>query len=251
MEQINETKFKIYSYGIVAENKEISSKEIMVTPIEISSMLDGEIKDNPTDLDTSGVDSNKQAYKTNIKTNNCKPATWLPFGSNRVTAPDVRRGEPVLIWNYGGSDKYYWTQLGLRDDLRRLETAVYAFNGNPDIGSKDFDPEDYYFLEVSTHSKQITLRTSNKNGEPFKYTCQFNTNDGVFTLADDTKNFFELNSKEVQMKMELNTGTKLHLDKMNFLLEAITEGKIKVGGTEMIFTPSLTTLKTPRFKGSR
>ena len=251
MEQMDTSLFKVYSYGIVADNKALSSKLVNVTPIEITSMADGELSSNPTEMKSKGKDKDGQAYETSVITDNVIECTWLPFGSNRVTPPDVRRGEPVLIWNYGEADKYYWTSIGLRDDLRRLETVVYAFNANPGVESKDFDPEDHYFVEVSSHSKQITLRTSNKNGEPFKYAFQFNTKEGIVTLADDAKNFIELNSKETTMKLELNTGTKIHLDKMKILAEAIEELKVKVGGTEQVWKPAITTLKTPIFKGSR
>ena len=174
MEQIDTSQFKVYSYGIAADNKAISSKILNVSPIEIIPMADGELASNPNDVKSSGVDKDGNSYQSNITNDNVIECTWLPFGTNRVTAPDVRRGEPVLIWNYGNTDKYYWTSLGLADDLRRLETVVYAINGNPSTDSKEFDPEDHYFLETSTHSKQITLRTSNKNGEPFKYVFQFN-----------------------------------------------------------------------------
>lgn len=267
MEPLDISLFKVYSWGIVADNKAMSSKIINVLPVEYTSMVDGELCSNPQVLKTKGKDKDGQAYEDSATVDNVKECTWLPFGTNRVTAPDVRRGEPVLIWNYGNTDKYYWTIPGLKDDLRRLETVVYAFNGNPEVESKEFDPEDHYYLEISTHSKQITLRTSNKNGEPFKYTFQFNTNDGIVTLADDTNNFFELDTKEITMKMELNTGTKLHLDKMNFLLEAIENGVIKVGestitmtpssitnktgGTIMEWIPSKTSLITPSFEGSQ
>lgn len=265
MEKIDTSLFHVYSYGIIADNKAISSRVVNVTPIEIASMVDGEIASNPSTLNSKGVDKDGIAYQTSVTTDNVIEATWLPFGSNRVTPPDVRRGEPVLIWVYDSVDKYYWTCLGLRDDLRRLETVVYAINGNPNPASKGFDPEDHYFIEMSTHSKQVTFRTSNKNGEPFKYTFQFNTKEGVVTLVDDTKNFFELDTKNITMKMELNTGTKVHLDKMVILAEAIDEIKLKVGGTETTLTPAHiknsigattetwtaadTTLATPSFKG--
>jgi hypothetical protein len=249
MEQIDTSQFKVYSYGIAADNKAISSKMLNVSPIEIIPMADGELASNPNDVKSSGIDKDGNSYQSNITNDNVIECTWLPFGTNRVTPPDVRRGEPVLIWNYGGTDKYYWTSIGLADDLRRLETVVYAINGNPNTESKEFDPEDHYFVETSTHSKQITLRTSNKNGEPFKYVFQFNTDVGVVTLADDVDNFFELNSKETTMKLELNTDTKVHLDKMKILINANEEVKIVSGATNMIWTPANTTLITPRFIG--
>lgn len=249
MDQVDTSGFKIYSYGIVADNKAISSKVINVTPIEVVSMIDGPIASNPMDIESKGIDAAGVNYNSKITTDNVIEATWLPFGSNRVTPPDVRRGEPVLIWQYQSTDKYYWSILGLADDLRRLETVVYAFNGNPNTASKEFNPDDYYFIEVSTHNKNVTFHTSKANGEPFTYAFQFNTAEGKVLLADDVGNFFELDSKALTMKTELNTGTKVHLDKLNLLLEGIQEVKVKCGGTEMSFTPKLTTLKTPQFKG--
>lgn len=251
MEQMDNSQFKPYSYGYVADNKALSSKIINVIPVDQASMTDGEITSNPTDITSDGVDKDGNKYKTSVTNDNVIECTWLPFGSNRVTPPDVRRGEPVLIWNYGSTDKYYWTILGLSDDLRRLETVVYAFNGNPDTASKEFDPDDHYFVEISTHSKQVTFRTSNKNGEPFKYSFQFNTEEGKVTLMDDTNNYIELDSKAITLKSELYTGTKIHMERDKILAETTAEIKLKVGGTEMIFTPASTTLKTPQFFGVR
>lgn len=267
MEQLDQSLFKIYSYGIVADNKALTSRIINAMPIEITSMMDGDIASNPTPLDSKGVDKDGTAYTTSIVNDSVIECTWLPFGSNRVTPPDVRRGEPVLIWNYDSTDKYYWSSPGLRDDLRRLETVVYAINANPNPASKEFNPDDCYFVEVSSHSKQITLRTSKVNGEPFSYTFQFNTKEGKVALADDVGNFLELNSEELTWKMELNTGTKVHLDKMNLLAEAIDELKCKVGettitmtpasiinkcgSTEMSWLPSSTILKSGSFTGVR
>jgi hypothetical protein len=251
MQPLDISQFKIYSYGIVADNKALSSKIINVTPIEIASMLDGELASNPTTVESKGKDIHEKEYNISVTKDNVIEATWLPFGTNRVTAPDVRRGEPVLIWQYGSTDKYYWSILGLKDDLRRLETVVYAFNANPSEASKEFNPDDNYFIEISTHNKQVTFHTSKANGEPFVYAFQFNTGEGKVLLADDAGNSFEIDSNVPHMKMTLNTGTKVHLDNQKILAEAITELKIKVGVTEMTFTPSITILKTPVFKGQR
>src|ERR1700690_1198965 len=92
------TCFKIVSIGIVAENKVMSSKEVDCVPIESMNMLDGEIKSNPTTVETTGVDSSGKNFSTKAIVDGTVKATWLPFGSNRASAPDVRRGERVYLW---------------------------------------------------------------------------------------------------------------------------------------------------------
>jgi len=239
MKELDMSQFKMYSFGRVADNKARSSKTINVTPIENASMISGEIASNEKEMVSKGVDASGNHYQTSVVADTAIEAEWLPFGSNRVTAPDVRRGERVMIWQYADTDAFYWTTTGWDDALRRLETVVYAFSNNSKVDGEGFNPKDYYFVEVSTHDKHIILRTSKADGEPFEYGFVFDTKNGIVTLADDAGNLFELNSKDTKMSMVLNTGTKVILDKQKILIEAIMEIKMKVGNNVMTMTPSL------------
>lgn len=221
--------FRVYSIGIVAVNKAISSKTAMVTPLEITTHLDGEIASTPTELEQQGVDDLDQPYTVAVTIDNAIPCEWLGQ-TNRATAPDVRRGERVLIWQYGDDDEtFYWTSLGMDDNLRRLETVRFTFSDTPDESEMEINADNSYWLEVSTHTKTVTFQTSKANGEPFEYTMQFNCDEGVVTLADDVDNWWELNSRDTIIKMHNANGTWISLDKNDFLGNVVDDMIFKVG----------------------
>lgn len=252
--------FDFYSIGYVAENKKMGSKTIKVTPIETIPTVDGELKSSPTPFEDSGTDSSGNSYTVKVSSDNAVDADWLPFGTNRMTAPDVRRGMRVMLWRYGDAEKLYWTDLGLDSHLYRLETVLFCLSGTTDEGTKALDPDNSYYLEASSHNQSITLRTSQKNGEFTRYLFQFNLKDGAVTLADDLGNFFELDSAETKLTLENAEGTMVSLDKMNILAKApdnidLKAGKmfrVDVGGSSILtMTPGGTTLKTPTFAGDK
>lgn len=247
--------FRIVSLGTVAENKVMKdasgkfNKVVKVTPIEDLSMLNGEIRSNPEELQASGEDTTGKAYTSSVVVDNVVEATWAPFLTNRVTAPDVRRGERVLLWRSGDADKYYWSTMGLDDNLRKLETVIFAFNASKDESQQELDLDNCYYFEVSSHNKSITLQTSSSNGEPFKYTAQFNLEEGAFLIEDDVGNSFELDSSENRLTLENADNSFVELKAGKIAINANEEVSLTVGGTKMSWTPGGTTLKTPKFQG--
>lgn len=246
----NVSSFKIASIGKVAENKLLSSKVISVVLIEKLNLINNELRSTPESIEATGEDHRGQAFGTNIAVDNVVEATWLPFGTNRKTAPDVRRGERVLVWSNGDADKYYWTTTGLDDDLRKLETVLWCFSANPSEAINGHDFDNCYFLEVSTHTKAVTFQTAIKNGEPFQYLFQFNTGEGNVVLQDDIGNMFELDSGEKRFSLHNAAHSKFDMKAGKISIEAPEELSITVGGTRMVFTPGATTLKTPIFAGN-
>lgn len=250
------TCFRIVSLGLVAENKVMQDAngkwcyEVDVTPLESMSMLDGEIKSNPTAVEVDGVDHSGQNFSTKATVDSTVTATWLPFGQNRITAPDVRRGVRVYLWQAADSDKYYWTNAGLDGHLFKLETVIFAFSATKNEGASGIDIDKCYFIEVSTHSKSITLQTSSDNGEPFEYTFNFNTAEGAVTLADDVGNFFQLDSQERKLILQNQDKSVVELNKTKIRIEAVDEASITVGGNKMVMVPGGTTWKSGFFKGS-
>jgi hypothetical protein len=246
------TCFKIVSIGIVAENKAMQSNGgwnhvVDVTPIESMNMLDGEIKSNPSLVENKGVDRTGQQFGSSVAVDQTVSATWLPFSTNRVTSPDVRRGERVYLWQAANDDKYYWTIAGLDDDKRRLETVIYAFNANPSAGGLDLS--NCYYLEVSAHNKSVTFETSTANGEAHAYTLQINTGESVITIQDDAGNYFQLDSDEQKLTLMNQAQSHVILDKTKINIKALDEVAIDVGATQVTLTPAGTIWKTPKFDG--
>lgn len=206
--------------GIAAENKKLSSKELEIFPTEMRPFADGEIVINATQVTDTGIDGNGQTYNVNLTMANSIVATWLPFGSNRKSAPDIRRGEKVYIYQYSDADKYYWRPLGLDDHLRRLETVILVFSATKDESTTELTPDNSYYFEISTHNKSVTFSTSKANGEPYAYTFQLNTADGVYTLTDDDGNFVELDSSERSITAQNKDESYIQLNKQNIFIEA-------------------------------
>lgn len=220
------------SIGIVAENKARDSHEVAVAPIELFPGLDGEIIDAVTSREVSGTDKTGTKYTVTLETSPAVIATWLPLtGSNRVSSPDVRRGEQVVLYQYADHDRYYWTTLGIHDDLRRLETVLYAFSATSDE-TEALDPlTNMYIMEVSTHDQHITLHTTQANGEPFEYTLKLDTAAGSFTLTDQDENKIVLNSAERVIQAINSDLSEIKIDKTKIYAYAKEDITAKSDGT--------------------
>lgn len=204
------SEFKPYSLGYVLSNKEPGSSMINVLPVELFPAVDGEITASVEKLEVTGLNPDGSTYSLSMDNGTSIPAKWLPFGSNRVTPPDVRRKERVLVYQFADTNEYYWVTCGLDDHLRRLETVIYAFNADPDPESDTGDKIDFtkcYYFEVSTRTKNVTFQTSKANGEPFAYTTQYNCAEGVVVISDDDNNYIELTSKERRILFHNGEGT--------------------------------------------
>lgn len=196
------SKLKFYSLGIVAENKKLSSKEVEVTPIEEMPMLDGELAPVATDYNAKAKDSLGSSYEATVEATTTIKAKWLALGGgNRITAPDVRRGEMVMLYKFGDTDKYFWMTQNEDLKLRKLETVIYAFSGTTNEGA-EINADTFYFIEISTHKKLITLHTSKDNGEPFGYDIQLDTNNGKLVITDDVGNYVLLDSSQTQIVLK-------------------------------------------------
>ena len=215
------SKLRIYSLGIVAANKQLNSNDIEVTPIEDLPMVNGALTDNASTYSSSATDAKGSTYQTQTQTSSTVHATWLPLGdSNRQTAPDVRRGEQVMIYQFGDADKYYWNTMKNDLKFRRLETVVYAFSGT----ANESDPVDNttcYFVEFSTHKGSITLHTSKANKEPYAYDIILDTKNGNIRMQDDIGNFFLFDSTQNQFHMENADGSIFDMMKQAMSLTTV------------------------------
>lgn len=196
------SKFHFYSFGQVAANKprhEGSGPCVMleVFPQEKFTMSAGEITDNVETINVKGQDANGKAYEGKIETKPSITCMWLPIGEpNRVTPPDVRRGEQVIIYRYADTQYYFWSSA-FNNLIRKLETVTHWYSGIPEDGKSaptEKTSENGYIVEVSTHDKHILITTSKLNGEKCRYTVALDTANGKFNLEDDLGNELELDS---------------------------------------------------------
>lgn len=247
-----------HSQGIVAVNKPLDTDIVEITPIEDLNMIDGDITDNLEKKEKKGKDYYGGSFESSVDMSITIKARWLPLGgSNRLTPPDVRRGEEVMIYRFGDSEQFYWTTLEYARKLRKLETVVLGISATKDEGAEG-TPENMYYIEFSTHKKLIHMHTSKANDEPFMYDIQLNTEEGYLLITDDIGNLINLDSKNVRIELTNSDKTTLQLDKKNMYGYAPDNITFKSGKSFNIETDKINTkasvttnnVPTTRFTGS-
>jgi phage gp45-like len=188
---MEESKFHFYSFGTVAANKPRRNSAgqicdlVEVFPIEKFTMSAGEITDNVDKIQVKGQNASGQDYQGELETKASITCKWIPIGEpHRITPPDVRRGEQVIIYRYADTDFYFWT-TAFNNVVRKLETMAWWFSGNEDENDTSRSEDNGYFFELSTHEKHLIFSSSKKNGEVVKYYLQFDMSQGNFLLKDD------------------------------------------------------------------
>lgn len=203
----------LHSIGIVSANKAMSSHEISVIPIEYRYSENEEALTNPTKdvVQFQNKDGRQEAVQ--VHTDNSITATWLKENTNRITPPDVRRGDRVKVYRLGDTDQYFWTDMN-SENVKRLETVAWSFNADPAKGTSD-DHSNAYVMEVSTHNKTITIKTSMANGEKAQFAIQINPGEGLIAIEDEKGNYVYLDSVNTDIKMQNAMGTSFRLNKKN------------------------------------
>lgn len=218
---MNQSNLRIISIGIVAIDKTIDSQYIEVYPIEMLPFLEGEISDNSDTISSTSKDANGQTYSIKLNRQMTVKAGWLN-STNRITAPNVKKGEQVKLWTIGDIEEYFWEPLGRDDSLRRQEAITWGFAASSKSSDTPIELSDsnLYTFTIDTINQHITLRTSDDNNEFTRFTVQINTKDGSITLADDLGNLFQLDSKLTKITLLNKDETFITIDKKNILVSA-------------------------------
>lgn len=217
---------RLYSLGLVANNKEVDAKIINVVPIEQTPFLDGELVSMPFESEQAGSEGDDAEFNVKVTSDVAVTATWLSLNSNRATPPDVRRGMRVLLWKFADQNDFFWTYAGLDDHLFKLETVIFRISATSDEDADSLAPENCYSLEMCSRTGKITLQTSKANGEFCVYAFQFNMKDGKAVLCDELGNSFMLDSANTILELENADGTRLALDKE--IIEAFANDRMDV-----------------------
>lgn len=208
------SRFRFYSVGIVAANLPLGSDLIEVTPTEDFPFMEGELTDHAEKKTVNGQREDGSAFTVSLQEATTIQAKWLRNHDNRLTPPNVRRGERVILYQFGDADRYYWTTQLIDAKLRRLETVIYGWSAS----SKEDEPVDsdhMYYFEVSTHRQLVTFHTSKANGEFTAYDIQINTKDGTILIQDDMGNYISLDSRAVRMELKNADGVHYDMDRKN------------------------------------
>ena len=237
--------FQIYSLAKVAEHKERDSNMIQAIPIEQMLLGEGGIGSNPTAIEVGGTDADGRHYNTATMTDRAISADWLPqSGGYQMTAPDVRKGERVLLWRMADSETIYWSALGFDNHLRRGETVVMMFSAteeeveNPD--EFQLNHENAYVLTVSTHDGHFTLTTSKQMDEPTAWAIQLNTKEGKFLVTEENGNEVEIDGVNSYLNLLNADKSQIELDRRDIRMFCEDNFSLKAGKTVHIETQKFT-----------
>jgi phage baseplate assembly protein gpV len=233
-EQLSE--LKLYSLGIVTENKPEGTDYILVTPIEkISIQESGYINDKERTYKSSLTDIHGKEDNQEIKAVNKVRAKWIPFGhSNRITAPDVRANETVVLFKFGDVDEYYWTTIFREPGIRRLENVIYGFS-NLRSGLTEFDKNTSYWLQVDTIHKKVHLHTANNDGEYTPYDIDIDTKTGIMTITDNKGEVIQIDARNNKVDVTTSKEANITAPTINFNGNVNISGALNVSGGSSLY----------------
>tara|TARA_Y100001956_G_scaffold82973_1_gene107631 strand:+ start:33549 stop:34661 length:1113 start_codon:yes stop_codon:yes gene_type:complete len=234
--------FKFYDVGYLMDNKVPSSNEISVLPAGTLSEAQGEVEVVVEKKKVEFKNVFDEAQEVEGEISNAVKAKWLPLCSDTVNAPDLRRGERVLLYRYADTDQIYYVPTNLDTHLRRLETKAWLFSADPENeGDRPRSPENSYLFEVSTHKKLITLKTTQLNDEPYSHTFQLNTDTGLLLYEDSNGNKITVDPDTNSIRAENGDGSFADIQNKNIFMNAIEKLHITAGTDVIIDSKKLIT----------
>jgi hypothetical protein len=235
------TGLKTYSLGIVVETKARNSDYIKVSPMEQLPFQNGRMSEQQQGHKVELPDARGVKRKSEVIGDNYIVAKWLAQSAgNRMTSPDVYKGETVKLFRFGDTDEYHWDTMSREPSLRRQETVNFAFSNikegttvldkNKKKVNPSTDKDSSYWFEVSTHDKRVQLHTANNDGEPFTYDIVIDTSTGVLTITDSIKNSIVLDSPHSTIVATANTEIVLVAPKVTIKGQLNIEGQVGIKG---------------------
>ena len=206
-------------YGMVAENKPLSTNNILVSPSQRTPWLSGDMQSNVRSLSVETTDAQGNKVTASTNTDITHEATWLPTDSSWTTAPDVQRGEIVEIIRFADKNQYYWRERGDGIAKRRLETKRLMISGSSTAG----DPSEatHYMVEVSGHKGSINISTPMANGEVASYLFTLSGKTGMASLSDDSGREIVMDSPNDIIRMRNKNGTLFELNEQDVGIYAL------------------------------
>lgn len=222
-----------YGVAIVAEDKATDTDEVLVYLPSLYPEADGEVVATAEKKDVTIKSPTGDTHSSSALSSNAVMMKWLPFNTNRVTAPDVRKGSKVVVYKFKGQSTYRWTYFGY-DGTLRLETVIYAFSATPHVKEDaPLTPDNYYIFLISSHTKKIQLLTGQGNGEATSYAITLDTGQGGFSLVDGEQNMFILNSLKHFWSFSNQEKSNFAIDKKKIIAscedEMLLRGKEHIG----------------------
>ena len=220
------TKFNIYGLGYVSENKKDDSNMISFIPTEHMTDMEGPYESNEETIGSTQKKVTMRAIWLNLET------------SSRITAPDVKKGEKVLIFKYADlDDGYLWTTYGKTDfKLRKHEHIEHEWSDNPNPGEAKKNKR-YKFI-LSTREKILEFQSSKEDGEKAIFNLRIDFDKGLIEFGFDTDVGIKLDAETRRMTLH---GAGLTIPDGNLIVgkEATIKGDI-IGESNLDISKTIT-----------
>ena len=119
--------------------------------------------------------------------------TYFGCGDTNGLIPCVHRGERVRVFNYAGTEQYYWRAYGRDPGLRKHERVRwFAMNkGEPSVDNppsyQNVTDFNNYFVEINTNPKEkaIRIHTGISDGEKLAYDITIYPEPCILEITDN------------------------------------------------------------------
>lgn len=230
-------------WGTVAENAIVGKEDqILVFLNEQFPNSSGQLEVNPEIFTTSGKDSKGKHYTIRQNTESTITATFLNRDTNRITAPQVQKGERVLVYQFDNDKTYYWEPANLDNHKRVQEAVVHAYAAKKPTDGKDLvptTPENSYTTTVDGINGMIEQRMTEANGEISPWLTQYDAKNGNMVITDQKGNIIQINTKETTI--EIVNADRSHIQLKRDVINIYSENQlnIEVGKEINIQVPTL------------
>lgn len=209
---------RFYSIGVVVQDKELDSWDVFVYPVEKLPTGLGGLKSSEK-LTFNIKDINDKSIALELEKSFTIKASWMSFGQyNRASAPDIRRGETVLLIRFGGEDDFYWIPLFSEFNFRKKEQVMYFFSNKDGVPEQEEDlSNNGYYFTADTINKQFMLHTSNNDGEQATFDVVVDGGEGKIIMKDGAENQTVFDSVNASYSANFNKDiTHTSGETMNF-----------------------------------
>lgn len=217
-------------WGTVAENAIVGKEDqILVFLNEQFPNSSGQLEVNPEIFTTSGNDSKGKHYTIRQNTESTITATFLNRDTNRITAPQVQKGERVLVYQFDNDKTYYWEPANLDNHKRVQEAVVHAYAAKKPTDGKDLvptTPENSYTTTVDGINGLIEQRMTEANGEVSPWLTQYDAKNGNMVITDQKGNIIQINTKETTI--EIVNADRSHIQLKRDVINIYSENQLNI-----------------------
>lgn len=187
----NSQSYRAIGRGKVIEHKKLGSNDIEVIPFDEQPHQQGALVADIETTTATGTDARGATYSSTMSTSKAITATWKGNGDNRVTAPDVRRGEWVELYVYHDTQKVYWQAVSGDHGKRRKEKVTHRFSMTDDENTGELDDDNSISVDHDGENGMTTIKVPSVGGKA-PVTFQMNSKQGTACMLVGEGNFVQI-----------------------------------------------------------